>query len=141
MCIRDRFYMLREMTQTWLEVALNGSWGKARQPRIPVSVREIVAEGVACASEGAAIVHLHAYDEATGRQKDDAEIYARIIEGIREKVDAIVYPTVIASLPPGSELTMMGRARYAAIEGLAARGLLEWSVVDPGTTNLSTYRN
>jgi hypothetical protein len=46
--------MLREMAETWLEVALNGSWSRAKQPRIPVSVREIVAEGIACAGEGAA---------------------------------------------------------------------------------------
>jgi uncharacterized protein (DUF849 family) len=127
--------------KTWLEVALNGGWTRAVQPRVPVSVAEIVADGIAAVKAGAAIVHLHAYDEATGRQKDDVDIYARIIEGIKAKVDAIVYPTVIASPTPGTELTMMGRARYAAIEGLAARGLLEWSVVDPGTTNLSTYRN
>ena len=41
--------MLREMAETWLEVALNGSWSRAKQPRIPVSVREIVAEGIDCA--------------------------------------------------------------------------------------------
>jgi len=130
--------MLREMTRTWLEVALNGSWGKARQPRIPVSVREIVAEGVACASEGAAIVHLHAYDEASGRQRDDAEIYARIIEGIRERVDCIVYPTI-----PFGHAGMPAAERFAVIEELARRGLLEWAVVDPGSVNLdeSVYLN
>jgi hypothetical protein len=30
--------MLREMAETWLEVALNGSWSRAKQRRIPVSV-------------------------------------------------------------------------------------------------------
>src|SRR5918992_1411902 len=82
------------MNKTWLEVALNGSWGKARQPAIPVSVHDIVAQGIACAREGAAIVHVHAYDEASGRQNDSAEVYARIIEGIRERIDCIVYPTI-----------------------------------------------
>ena len=50
----------------WLEAALNGPWTRARQPRIPVSVEEIVADGIACAQAGAAIVHLHAYDESNG---------------------------------------------------------------------------
>jgi len=69
------------MTRTWLEVAVNGPWGKAVQPGIPVRVEDIVAEGTACAREGAAIVHVHAYDEASGRQRDDADLYSRISEG------------------------------------------------------------
>jgi uncharacterized protein (DUF849 family) len=59
-----------------------------------VTVAEIIAEGVACAREGAAVVHVHANDEVTGRQRDDWEIYARIIKGIRGQIDAIVYPTI-----------------------------------------------
>lgn len=127
------------MAKTWLEVALNGSWTRAAQPRIPVSVAEIVADGIECVRRGASIVHVHAYDERSGRQSDDPELYARIIEGIREKVDAIVYPTIDAHVPPGGELSITGRVRYRAIEALAERGLLEWSVVDPGTVNTSSY--
>ena len=99
------------MPKTWLEAALSGPWTRKNQPRIPVTVAEIVADGIACAEAGAAIIHVHPYDEATGRQKDDAYIYARIIEGIRAKVDVIVY----------------------------RRGLIEWSLVDPGSVNLSGY--
>lgn len=119
--------------RTWLEVALNGPWGRERQPGIPVRVADIVAEGVACAREGAAIVHVHAYDEASGRQRDDADIYARIIEGIRAQVDCIVYPTI----PFGGEHT--AQSRFAAIEGLARRGLLECAVVDPGSVNIDGF--
>jgi 3-keto-5-aminohexanoate cleavage enzyme len=123
--------MLVPMHKTWLEVALNGPWGKARQPGIPVRVADIVAEGIACAREGAAIVHVHAYDEASGRQQDSAELYARIIEGIREAVDCIVYPTI-----PLAGAQMPAAERFAAIEALGQRGLLEWAVVDPGSVNL-----
>lgn len=119
--------------RTWLEVALNGPWGRERQPKIPVRVADIVAEGVACAREGAAIVHVHAYDEASGRQRDDADIYARIIEGIRAQVDCIVYPTI----PFGGEHT--AQTRFAAIEALGRRGLLEWAVVDPGSVNIDDF--
>jgi uncharacterized protein (DUF849 family) len=118
---------------TWLEVALNGGWGRHRQPGIPVTVRNIVDEGVACARAGAAIVHVHAYDEASGRQRDDADAYARIIEGIRECCDCIVYPTI----PLGGDTS--AAARFAAIEGLARRGLLECAVVDPGSVNIAGY--
>jgi 3-keto-5-aminohexanoate cleavage enzyme len=126
--------------KTWLEVALNGPWSRALQPRIPITVTEIVAEGVACVRAGAAIVHVHAYDEATGRQHDDPDVYAAIIEGIRGQVDAIVYPTIpfAGSLEAASATTPA--ARYAAVEALARRGLLEWCVVDPGTVNISNYQ-
>lgn len=119
---------------TWLEVALNGPWGRSRQPGIPVRVEHIVAEGAACAEEGAAIVHVHAYDEATGRQRDDADLYARIIEGIRSRADCIVYPTI----PLGAD-GMDAGARFAAIEALARRGLIEWAVVDPGSVNFDRF--
>lgn len=119
------------MNKTWLEVALNGSWGKARQPGIPVRVPDIIEQGVACAREGAAIVHVHAYDEASGRQRDSAELYARIIEGIRARADCIVYPTI-----PFASDGMTARERFAAIEELGRRRLLEWAVVDPGSVNL-----
>jgi 3-keto-5-aminohexanoate cleavage enzyme len=128
-----------QIKKTWLEVALNGGWTRALQPRIPVTVDEIIADGVACVRAGAGIVHLHAYDEATGRQRDDADLYARIIEGIRSQVDAIVYPTIEGSAPPNTELSKTGPERYHAVETLAERGLIEWSVVDPGTVNTSAY--
>jgi 3-keto-5-aminohexanoate cleavage enzyme len=71
------------MTPTWLEAAINGPWSRSRQPLIPIAVSDCIADGIACAREGAAIIHVHAYDAATGFQNDDAETYARIIEGIR----------------------------------------------------------
>ena len=125
--------------KTWLEVSLNGSWTRRRQPLIPVAVEEIVAQGIACARAGAAILHLHAYDVATGRQQDDWRIYAAIFAGIRAEIDAIVYPTI-----PGLNDAALGaearaRQRYAAIEALGERGMLEWAVVDPGSVNLNSF--
>jgi hypothetical protein len=87
-------------SQTWIEVALNGPWGRERQPGIPIAPEQIIAEGVAAAQAGAAIIHLHAYDPSTGRQNDDAETYARIFEGIREKADALIYPDPARRLLP-----------------------------------------
>lgn len=123
------------MTQTLLEVALNGPWGTARQPGIPVRERDIIAEAVECAHEGADIVHLHAYDEDTGQQRDDWEIYARLIEAIRAQVDVPVYPTIpLAGSDFAGEL-MPAKKRYAHLDELASRGLVDWAVVDPGSVN------
>ena len=112
----------------WLEVALNGAAGKAFQPGIPITESEIIEQGVECARLGAAIIHVHAYDEA-GQPSEDADIYSRIIEGIKQQVDVVVYPT----LALGGSL----EARFAPIQTLSERGLLEASVIDPGSVNLT----
>jgi uncharacterized protein (DUF849 family) len=109
--------------KTWLEVSLNGPLGRARQPRIPVSVKEIVEEAVACANAGAAIIHVHAYDEATGRQKDDGARYERIITEVRSRADAIVYPTVPLAGLPGHPGAQTPQERFVHTQHLAQRGL------------------
>lgn len=121
----------------WIEAALNGPWGRDTQPGIPVTVDEIVADAVAAADAGAAIIHIHAYDPATGRQKDDWRIYARIIEAIRGKRDVIVYPTLPLAGSADAKAAMSPEARFAAVEELARRGLLEWTVVDPGSASFA----
>ncbi|MCW5623971.1 MAG: 3-keto-5-aminohexanoate cleavage protein [Burkholderiales bacterium] len=125
--------------KVWLEVALNGPWGRTKQPRIPIAVDDIVAEGIACVKAGAAIVHVHAYDEATGRQSDDAALYTRIIEGIRSEVDAIVYPTIPFAGSENADTRYDAESRYAHTQKLAERGLIEWAVVDPGSTNITHW--
>jgi len=114
--------------KVWLEVALNGAAGKQFQPGIPTSEADIIAEAIACAKAGAAIIHLHAYNAAE-ESVEDADIYSRLFEGIRAKCDAIVYPTL--SLSGSLE------ERYAPIQTLMDRGLLEASVIDPGSVNIT----
>lgn len=123
------------MSTTIIECALNGPWSRAAQPLIPITIAECIADGVACARAGASILHVHPYDEATGKQRDDWEIYARIIEGIRAQVDVPVYPTI--PLGQAGERTLNAEARYAATAALAARGLIEMAAVDPGSVNFT----
>jgi 3-keto-5-aminohexanoate cleavage enzyme len=124
-------------TPVWLEVALNGAWTRQRQPRMPVTRAQLVEEAVACAGEGAAVVHLHAYDEGSGRPREAYEIYAPIFEEIRNRTDVVCYPTVPMGAAPSAG-PEQARARYAVVERLARAGLVEWSVVDPGSVNLTT---
>ena len=130
---------MSETPKTWLEVALNGAWGRGRQPRIPVSVDEIVAEGIACAKAGAAILHLHAYDVTTGRQTNDLDTYRRILGGIRSGCEAIVYPTIPGVDREGRDNDADAELRYSTVETLAREGLIEWAVVDPGSANMAHY--
>jgi 3-keto-5-aminohexanoate cleavage enzyme len=127
------------MRKVWIEVALNGAWSRALQPKIPDTIEAIIAEGVACARAGATIIHTHAYD-CGGPQTFDWQVYARIIEGIRAQVDVPVYPsypTIQTTDIPASLEVAEAAARFAHIEALAARGLLEFAVVDPGSVNFT----
>jgi 3-keto-5-aminohexanoate cleavage enzyme len=122
----------------WLEVALNGPWTRQRQPGIPVTRAEIVEQAVACADAGAAIVHLHAYDEGSGRPREAYDLYAPVFEAIRSRRDVICYPTVPMGARP-SQGPAEARARYEVVEGLGRAGLIEWAVVDPGSVTLATF--
>jgi 3-keto-5-aminohexanoate cleavage enzyme len=125
------------MSNIWIEAALNGPWGRERQPGLPITVTEIISEGLAAVDTGAAIIHVHAYDESTGRQRDEWETYARIIEGIRSKADVIVYPTIPLA---GSDFAAANAARrFAHVVELARRGLIEWMVVDPGSASFVRF--
>lgn len=124
--------------KTWLEVALNGGGGHAHQHLMPISVDQLIAEGIACVEAGVSIVHFHAYDAATETQKDTADLYARVIEGIREKVDAIVYGTLPMIGTQDVASPEHVRERHAAMLQLAERKLIEWMVVDPGSVNFAS---
>lgn len=128
-----------EAQKTWVEVSLNGPWGRDRQPGIPVGISEIIAQGVACVEAGAAVVHLQAYDQATGRPQEDAELYAAAIQGIRSQVDAIVYPAVSATGVTSALVGATPQVRLAVQEELAKRSLLDWGVVDPGSAQIAYY--
>jgi uncharacterized protein (DUF849 family) len=124
---------------TWLEVALNGPWSRERQPLIPVQADEIVEAALACAAEGASIIHFHAYDPVTGRQRDDFEIYAPIIERIRARADVICYGTLPFAGSVDAPRPLSAAERFSAVDRLVQAGLVEWSVVDPGSTHISHY--
>ena len=124
------------MQKVWIEAALNGPWSRKRQPGIPDTVDSIVAEGIACAEAGACIIHVHAYDGG-GTQTFDWQVYARIIEGIRAKVDVPVYPSLPTAGIGTGPLPNEAAERFAHVEALAARGLLEFAAIDPGSVNFT----
>lgn len=126
------------MNETWIEAAINGPWGTERQPGIPTTVEACIEQGVNCAEAGAAIIHVHAYDPEQDEQNDDPDRYARIIEGIHEETDAIVYPTIPPVGLVGDSM-MSADERYGHQEELGRRSVLEWSVVDPGSMNFARY--
>lgn len=121
----------------FIEAALNGPWSKSRQPLMPVTAEALIDQGIDCAKAGASIIHIHVYDPQTGQQFEDYGSYKRVIEGIREREDVIVYPTLPLSGFSGTEQSFKPEARFEVVAALAKAGLLEWSVIDPGTTQIS----
>jgi 3-keto-5-aminohexanoate cleavage enzyme len=116
--------------KTCIEVAVNGAWTRKYQPKIPVTAKEVINDGVACIKAGAAVIHAHTLDPDTGRQNADVDNSAAFMEGIRAQVDAIVYPTIVGK-PDPSDPAWLWRP---SVE-LARRGILEWGVLDPGSVN------
>ena len=124
----------------FIEAALNGPWSKKRQPLMPITTKALISEGIACARAGASVIHIHVYDPATGLQFEDFDAYREVIEGIREYEDVIVYPTLPLSGFEKTGQTHSPEARFETVEKLAAAGLLEWSVIDPGTTQINELK-
>src|SRR4030043_54047 len=57
---------------------------KEMTPHVPVSVQEIVEDVHRAVEIGITMVHLHARDERTGEPTYKAEVYEKIIAGIRK---------------------------------------------------------
>ena len=121
----------------FIEAALNGPWSQRRQPLMPVTTDALIAEGIDCARAGASVIHIHVYDPDTGQQFENFDAYKEVIEGIREYEDVIVYPTLPLSGFGKTDQTFTAEARFKTVKKLAKAGLLEWSVIDPGTTQIT----
>ncbi len=58
-------------------------------PHVPLTVAEIIDDALRCYQAGASIVHLHARD-ASAKPSCDREIYADIIQGIRDRCPELI---------------------------------------------------
>jgi 3-keto-5-aminohexanoate cleavage enzyme len=115
-----------------IEAAINGGMPKARNPHVPRTVDEIVADTLACIEAGAAILHNHNDEPVIGHPIHSAEPYLAAWARIRESVpNAILYPTMGGGAP-GIAIT----ERYAHIEVLGQSGHMRMGLVDPGTLNM-----
>jgi uncharacterized protein (DUF849 family) len=59
-------------------------------PHLPVTPDEIVAEAVAAAEAGAAILHLHARDPETGKPDQTPEAFGRFLSRIKQQTGAAI---------------------------------------------------
>lgn len=97
-----------EPARAFLSCALTGGMTVPGQnPGIPCSPGELIDSAVAARAVGAAIVHVHVRDPATGRPSADLGLFEDVVTGIRERSDAIVQPTTGG----GVGMTIEDRAR------------------------------
>ena len=115
--------------------------------RVPVSPREIADAAIDAARAGAAVVHIHVRDPATGRGSRDVALYREVVERVRSAdVDAVINLTAgmggdlvlggdEAPLPVDDEGTDMAGAaeRLAHVEQLRP----EICTLDCGTMNFA----
>jgi 3-keto-5-aminohexanoate cleavage enzyme len=110
-----------------IEVAINGATTKDRNPHVPISEDELVAEAHACFEAGAAIVHHH-ISASRLNGADAADVYLGVWRRVLpERPDALWYPTI--NIGPSAQW-------YDHITPLAESGMLRMSLSDPGSVNL-----
>lgn len=64
-----------------------------QSPAIPVTPEEIVESAVDAHAAGAAIVHVHVREPATGKPSAELALFKEVIAGISDRCSAIVQPT------------------------------------------------
>ncbi|MFH1681804.1 MAG: 3-keto-5-aminohexanoate cleavage protein, partial [Candidatus Eisenbacteria bacterium] len=87
---------------------------KEMTPHVPVTVSEIVEDVHRATEIGITMVHLHAREDLTGRPTSSAEMYGRIIEGIRSFAPDLV---LCVSLSGRTIKEFERRAEPLALEG------------------------
>jgi uncharacterized protein (DUF849 family) len=65
----------------------------AQSAAIPITVDQIVEAGVKAAEAGAAVLHIHVREEATGRPVADIDLFEQVLSQLKKRTDAVLQPT------------------------------------------------
>jgi uncharacterized protein (DUF849 family) len=98
-------------------------------PHLPITPQQIADEAVAAAEAGAAILHLHARDPATGRPDQTPEAFARFLPAVHEHTNAVI------NLTTGGSPYMLAHERVQP----AARFKPEVASLNMGSMNLGLF--
>ena len=96
---------------------------------LPCTPQEIADQSIAAAKAGAAILHLHARDPATGQPTGDPAVYAQFLGVIKQRTDAVI------NLTTGGSATMPVDERLKA----AARFQPEMCSLNMGSINFAFH--
>jgi len=102
--------------EVFVTCAVTGSGGSQdKSPHVPRSPVEIAASAIDAAKAGAAVVHCHVRDPATGAPARDPKLYREVVERIRDSgTDAVINLTAgmggdIVTGPPDAPLPLAGQ--------------------------------
>jgi uncharacterized protein (DUF849 family) len=98
-------------------------------PHLPITPQQIADEAVAAAEAGAAILHLHARDLATGRPDQTPEAFARFLPAVHARTNAVI------NLTTGGSPYMLAQERVQP----AARFKPEVASLNMGSMNLGLF--
>jgi uncharacterized protein (DUF849 family) len=118
------------MREIIITCALTGSiHTPSMSPHLPVTADEIAAAGVEAAEAGAAILHLHARDPATGQPSADPAHFRAFLRRLKQGCDAVL------NLSTGGSAVMSLDERLAAPKEAAP----EMASLNMGTMNFALY--
>ena len=118
------------MKKIIISCAITGSiHTPSMSPHLPVTGSQIAEQAIEAANAGAAILHLHARDPATGRPSSEVKDYMAFLPTIKAGTDAIV------NLTTGGSAVMSIEQRLAG--PMAARP--EMCSLNMGTMNFALY--
>jgi len=93
------------MAKKIISVALVGSHPtKAMNPAVPYSPAEIADAAVASRNAGAAIVHVHVREPETGVPTSRIELFAEVVDRIRQRSDILINLTTSGLNIPGDNM-------------------------------------
>ena len=79
------------MDELIITAAITGSRiSRSQTPYIPITPEEIAESAYECWVAGASIVHIHVRDLTSEIGTQDAELYKRVVDTLREKTDLIL---------------------------------------------------
>jgi uncharacterized protein (DUF849 family) len=93
-------------------------------PHLPVTADQIAGQAIEAAQAGAAILHLHARDEATGRPTQAPDAFKRFLPAIKDGCDAII------NITTGGGLGMTLDERLAAAK---------WAAPELASMNMGSF--
>jgi uncharacterized protein (DUF849 family) len=107
---------------------------------LPVTPEQIASDAIEAADAGAAILHLHARDPATGRPTQDPSVFRQFLPAIKQGCDAIVNITTGGGL--GMSLDeRLAAARWAKPEIASMNmGSLNFNISEAGS-RIKTFEN
>jgi len=117
-----------------ITVRVNEYMSRAVNRNVPFTPEEIAATAAECRAAGASIIHFHARN-SDGSPSHAPEIYAEIVERIRDRTDILIDSTLGQITVSEDE----NRLAHIRLMGKQSRTRPDFAAVDTGSSNIDAY--